>query len=109
MKLAIVGSRHITDIILEGYIAEYPDEIVSGGAKGIDTLAREYAQRHGIPLTEYLPDYERYGRSAPIIRNKKIIEHADKVLAIWDGKSKGTLSSINFARKLGKEVTVIRI
>lgn len=109
MKLAIVGSRNITDINLESYIIEYPDEIISGGAKGIDTLAAEYARKHHIPLIEYLPDYKKYGRSAPIIRNRQIIEAADNVLALWDGVSRGTKNSIETARKLGKKVSLFII
>lgn len=104
MKLAIVGSRGISDIRLADYIKEIPSEIVSGGARGIDTLAADYAKANKITLTEFLPDYRKYGRSAPIIRNRQIIEAADKVLAIWDGKSRGTQNSISLARKLDKEV-----
>ena len=107
MKLAIVGSRNICDIDISKYILEKPSEIISGGAKGIDTLAAQYAKRNGIPLTEFLPDYEKYGRAAPIVRNKQIVSSADVVLALWDGKSRGTLSSINYAKKLGKIVNII--
>ena len=45
-------------------------EIVSGGAKGVDSLAREYAERKGIKLTEFIPEYKSYGRAAPIVRNR---------------------------------------
>ena len=64
MKIAIIGSRglHVND--LERYLPENVTEIVSGGARGIDSDARAYAQAHGIPLKEFLPDYERFGRSA---------------------------------------------
>ena len=107
MKLAIVGSRNLTDIELDPYIPEDVSEIVSGGAVGIDTLARDYALRKGVKLTEFLPQYERYGRAAPIKRNAEIAAYADEVLAIWDGKSKGTASTIHFFQKLGKKTTVI--
>ena len=107
MKLAIVGSRTISDINLSDYITEKPDTIISGGARGIDTLAAEYARQNGIELIEYIPNYNKYGRSAPIIRNRQIIEACDKVLAIWDGQSHGTLNSINLAKKLGKKLVVI--
>lgn len=107
MKLAIVGSRGITDIRLSEYITERPEMIISGGAKGIDTLAAIYARENNIPLKEFLPEYSKYGRSAPIIRNKQIVEAADMVMAFWDGKSKGTLSSINLAKKLGKSLLII--
>lgn len=109
MKLAIIGSRTICNINIDDYIAEMPTEIISGGAKGIDTLAADYARKNKIPLTEFLPDYEKYGKAAPIIRNRLIIQNTDKVLAFWNGKSKGTLSSINIARKTGKPIQIIKI
>ena len=106
MKIAIVGSRNVTVENLEQYVSE-GDEIVSGGAKGVDRCAAEYAKRNGLPLTEFLPAYERYGRAAPIVRNREIVAYADKVLAFWDGKSKGTLSVIQYAKKIGKPCEVI--
>ena len=90
MKIAIVGSRSITADIPENCIPENTTEIFSGGAKGIDTSAREYARKHHIFLTDILPEYDLYGRTAPLIRNDLIISLADKVIIFWDGKSKGT-------------------
>ena len=82
-------------------------EIVSGGAKGIDHLAAEYAQKHGLKLTEFLPQYARYGKAAPILRNKEIIDYADQIIAFGDGTSKGTFSVIQYAKKCGKPCSVI--
>ena len=72
MKIAVVGSRSITIPIndISMYISD-ADEIVSGGAVGVDSCAADYAKRNGLKLTEFLPQYERYGRAAPSIRNKK--------------------------------------
>ena len=106
MKVAIVGSRSITEINIEKYISEC-DEIVSGGAQGVDACAAEYANKNGIKLTEFLPQYSRYGRAAPIIRNKKIVDYADKIILFWDGKSKGTLSVIKYAEKICKPCDII--
>ncbi len=72
---------------------------MSGGAKGVDTSARKYAKEKGVKLTEYLPEYEKYGRSAPLKRNITIIEYADAVLAFWDGQSRGTKFVIDNCRK----------
>ena len=109
MKLAIIGSRGLTDIDIEKYIPEGVCEIVSGGAKGVDTLAREYAVKHGFLLTEFLPEYGKYRRNAPLVRNEKIIGYADEVLAFWDGKSRGTRFTIEKCREMGKKVTVITL
>ena len=106
MKVAVIGSRSITAPDLGMYISD-EDEIVSGGAVGIDTCAAEYAKKKGLKLTEFLPEYERYGRAAPIVRNKQIVDYADKVFAFWDGKSKGTLSVIKYAEKTGRPCEII--
>lgn len=84
MKIAIIGSRNIRVCNIEDHAAD-ADEIVSGGARGVDSCAAEYARARGIILTEFLPEYDIYGRGAPIVRNKKIVDYADKVVAFWDG------------------------
>lgn len=99
MKVAIIGSRNLGVIGLENFLPENVTEIISGGAKGVDTCAREYAQSHNIPLKEFLPDYSRFGRSAPLKRNLEIIAYADFVLAFWDGKSHGTKYVIDNCKK----------
>ena len=109
MKVAVIGSRGLAVDNLGDYLPEGTDEIVSGGAKGIDTCAAEFARANNIKLTEFLPDYKRFGRGAPLKRNITIIEYADTVLAFWDGKSKGTAFVIDSAKKLGKEIRVIEL
>lgn len=107
MKIAIVGSRDLVVDGLEKYLPDGVEEIVSGGAKGIDSCAREYALRNNIKLTEFLPDYKRYGgRAAPLKRNLQIAEYADMVIAFWDGVSTGTKYTIDEARKRGKKAEV---
>ena len=106
MKVAVIGSRGLSVSDLGKYLPENTTEIVSGGAKGVDTSAREYAKSNGIKLTEFLPEYTRFGRSAPLKRNISIIEYADIVLAFWDGKSRGTKFVIDNCRRLGVEVRV---
>jgi len=107
MKLAVIGSRSLCDIAIDAYIPQNVSEIVSGGAKGIDLLAKDYANKKGIVYTEFLPNYNLYGRGAPIKRNEEIARYADECIAFWDGKSKGTDYTIKFFKKLGKKVTVI--
>ena len=106
MKIAVVGSRDVTVTDIGRYISGC-SEIVSGGAVGVDSCAAEYAKENGIKLTVFLPQYERYGRAAPIIRNKAIVDHADKIIAFWNGSSKGTLSVIKYAEKTGKPCEVV--
>lgn len=106
MKVAIIGSRNLGVIGLENFLPKNVTEIVSGGARGVDTCAREYAQAHGIKLTEFLPEYTRYGRSAPLKRNLEIIAYADLVLAFWDGKSHGTKYVIDNCKKQGVPIRV---
>lgn len=106
MKIAVIGSRNLIVTDLERYLPDGVTEIVSGGARGIDTCAREYANAHGIKLTEFLPEYEKYGRTAPLKRNLQIIDYADAVLAFWDGKSRGTKFVIDHCRAQNKPVRI---
>ena len=107
MKVAVIGSRGLSVENLGEYLPKDTTEIISGGARGVDTSARIYAQQNGIKLTEYLPDYKKYpGKIAPLKRNIQIIKAADLVLAFWDGKSRGTKFVIDNCRKIGKNVIV---
>ncbi len=107
MRLAIIGSRDCPHIDITPFLPFIPSAVVSGGARGVDTYAREYAVNNNIPLVEYLPKYEEYGRKAPILRNIQIVENCDFLLAFWDGKSKGTKFTIDFARKKGIPFKVV--
>lgn len=106
MRVAVVGSRSLTVSDLGTYLPEGTTEIVSGGAQGVDHCAREYAQVHGLKLTEFLPEYERYGRGAPLKRNLRIIDYADIVIAFWDGMSRGTNYVIKQCVQRDKKIMV---
>ena len=107
MKVAVVGSRGLSVSNLGDYLPKETTEIISGGARGVDTSARDYANANGIKLTEFLPDYEKYpGKIAPLKRNILIIEAADLVLAFWDGKSRGTKFVIDKCHEMGKSLIV---
>ena len=108
MKVAIIGSRNLTVDNLEKYLPAGVTEIVSGAARGIDTCAREYAIKNGLKLTEFLPEYNKYGRSAPLKRNLLIIDYADEVIAFWDGVSHGTKYVIDNCKLKNKKVTVFK-
>ena len=106
MKVAVIGSRSLFVRDLSKYLPEGTTELVSGGARGVDTSAREYARANGLPIKEFLPDYATLGKGAPLQRNLLIIEYADVVLAFWDGKSRGTKFVIDNCKKMGKPVKV---
>jgi len=109
MKIAVVGSRGFKDWgLLRLVMSEYnPSEIISGGAIGADSMAAAWAREKGIPLKEILPDYNRYGRAAPIRRNDLIVDAAEMVIAFWDGKSKGTKYIMDYAEKGGKYLRLV--
>lgn len=109
MKLAVIGSRTCPPIDIAAHLKYIPDTIVSGGAKGADTYAREFALKHNLQLIEFLPDYEQYGRTAPLIRNKLIVEECDCLIAFWDGKSRGTKYTLDLAEKMGKPTKIVMI
>ncbi len=110
MLVAVVGSRkapaNAVELICEN-MPSYATGIVSGGAVGIDTAAKEAANRLGLPIEEFLPDYAQYGKRAPLVRNERIIERADLVLAFWDGQSHGTRHVIAECLNRGKRVIYI--
>lgn len=111
MKLAVVGSRKFSDYELlkkELEKEEDVEEIVSGGAKGADTLSEWYAAEKDLPMKIFRPDWDQYGKRAGFVRNKEIVENCDKLIAFWDGESRGTSHSIYMARNLGKEVRIVR-
>lgn len=108
MRLAIIGSRSFTDIDLAErvFVSFFPKGkvslIVSGGARGADLIGRELSKKHSIELLEFIPDWGALGKSAGFIRNRKIIESSDMVLAFHDGQSRGTQNSLDVARELKK-------
>ena len=106
MIVAIIGSRSLSVDSFEKYVGG-DDVIISGGADGIDQCAVSYAIKNGIAYEEILPDYKKYGKAAPIIRNKEIVRRADKIIAFWDGKSRGTLFTVNYAKGLGVPCEII--
>jgi uncharacterized phage-like protein YoqJ len=145
MKFAITGSRNFNDYnqvkqALEQHIfsRDDVDEIIFGGARGVDTVALRCASElkkqlnKAVTLTVIVPfridDQPKEAIKAIqecadkvvelglprskfgfLKRNKKMVESADRVLAFWDGKDGGTGNTIDLAKKLKKEVTIVRI
>ncbi|MFP3043271.1 DUF2493 domain-containing protein [Treponema primitia] len=109
MKLAIIGSRTIEILNLDNYIKEKPDCIISGGAKGVDTIAWQWAVDNRIEIIVHRPDYNKDGKEAAWRRNDIIINEADKIVAFWNGKSTGTKYVIDNALRLRKNIEIIFI
>ena len=106
MKVAVIGSRTITNADIGRFIPPDTELIISGGAVGIDTLAEKYADKKGIKKKILFPDYELYGKSAPLIRDRMIVDLADLVIAIWDGSSPGTEYTISYAKRMGVPIEI---
>lgn len=111
MKVAIVGSRGyypLSDVV--EFVAALPadTEIVSGGARGVDRTAEKAARSRGLEVLIIKPEWKRLGRTAGFMRNHDIIESADRVVAFWDGSSKGTAHAIELAWQAGKPCEVRR-
>lgn len=103
MKVIVAGGRDITNfnlveeaISVSGFEVS---EVVSGKAKGVDTLGEVWALKHNVPVGAFPADWNAHGRSAGPIRNRQMAEYADALIAIWDGESKGTANMIQQARK----------
>ena len=113
LRVIIAGGRDIHDYnLVKEAIAEcqFPiATVVSGGAKGVDAMGEQYAEEMNLKLNIYPADWETHGRAAGPIRNRKMAENADALIAIWDGKSRGTKNMIETATKLGLLVYVKRI
>ena len=124
MKLAIIGSRDYTnyeqlcDVMRNHYglycgerdLWEYRvKEIISGGAKGADSLAARWAKEEGVKLTEHIPEWDRLGKGAGFVRNQTIIDQCDEVLCFWNGESRGTRDSIKKAHAARKDTLIIYV
>lgn len=113
MRTIIAGSRNITDYkylynIMESINIGWITVIISGGAKGVDSLGIRYAKDNRLPYEIYTPDWNKYGKKAGIIRNCEMGDVADALIAIWDGESRGTKHMINYAMNL-KRVSKIYV
>jgi len=110
MKVIIAGSRSITDLQkVEDAVKQSGfslAEVVSGEAKGVDSLAMTYAKDNGISIKGFPAQWGRYGRSAGAIRNKEMAQYADALIAIWDGESLGTAHMIQQGHAFGLQVYI---
>lgn len=112
MKLAIVGSRTFNDYnLLIKFIEKHYDTseittIISGAARGADSLGRQYAIENGYELIEFPADWKKYGKRAGFIRNVDIIKNCDECVCFWDGQSNGTKHDIELCEQMKKPYKV---
>lgn len=111
-KVGIIGSREYPHLgRVHNYVSTLPEGtvIVSGGARGVDKTAEDAADARGLEKIVHLvtkAEWGQYGKAAGPMRNARIVEDADMIVAFWDGESTGTLDSIKKAVKLGKKVVI---
>ena len=108
MRVAVIGSRSLT-IDISKYIPAGATEIITGGAEGIDMLAERYADEHRISKHIIRPDYGKHGKAAPLVRNQRIVNLADIIVAFWDGESGGTAFTVKYARQVRKPLKIYKI
>ncbi len=113
MKVAIIGSRNFNNYdFLKQIMSIYKSKItlvVSGGARGADSLGEQWARENNIKTLIFPADWTQYGKKAGFIRNEDIIKNCDCAVAFWDGKSPGTSHSISLCRKYNKPCKIIQI
>ena len=111
-KVIIAGGRDFNDYdLLERYcnhiLKNYDDvEIVSGGARGADSLGERYAIKYNKKIHKIIPDWDLHGKSAGYKRNAEMGNYADALIAFWDNESKGTKHMIDIANSLNLKVRV---
>lgn len=109
MRVAIVGTRDYANLAeVASYVMNLPPDVtvVSGGARGVDQAAIEAATMRGLATQVILPDWNKYGKSAGIIRNGLLFDQCAAVVAFWDGTSRGTYNMIQRCREAKKPLTI---
>src|SRR4051812_33487114 len=111
MKVIIAGSREIQDINVDAAMTasgfrDSVQEVVSGGAMGANRAGEAWAALSHIPVKVFPADWARYGKTSDIKRNQQMVEYADALVLIWNGKSTGIRSLRDTALRHGLEVYV---
>ena len=115
MKLMVCGSRNIIDVEwifqqINICVSEnnFKDIIlVEGEARGVDTIARTWAERHGYEVEKHPADWKTHGKAAGFIRNELMVKACDFCLILWDGQSHGTMNSLSHCKRLGKPYKLV--
>lgn len=111
MQVAVIGSRGFNDyeLVVRTLSNLHITLLISGSAKGADSLGERYANENNIETLIFKPDWEKHGKAAGMIRNTDIVNNSELIVAFWDQTSKGTKDSIDKAKKLGKKIVVINV
>lgn len=107
-RVIVAGGRDFADkdrlwYVLNAVLSA-TDVVVSGVAKGADSLALEYARKRGLAVEEFPADWQGQGKAAGVIRNQAMAWKADVLIAFWDGKSRGTKDMIERACRAKLEI-----
>lgn len=117
-KVIVSGSRNFNDTVfiykkLDELLQQYKEfnevEIVEGGCRGVDLIAKQYAIDNNLSYKEFPADWNRYGKSAGMISNSDMAQYADALIAFYDGKSRGTGGMIRIAKGKGLPVHIVNI
>ena len=110
MKTIIAGSREFNNLnmVIEKMKEHIITLVISGHARGADMLGEIAANRLGIPVQMFPADWQTYGKRAGYLRNEVMAEHADALIAFWDGRSSGTKHMIDIAKRKGLQVTIYK-
>lgn len=112
MKVGIIGSRNFNrvDILIDSLnLLRLPDNsiIVSGGARGADSMGEQWAKSNSFQTLIFPANWDKYGKRAGFLRNEDIIKNSDIVVAFWDGVSNGTRHSLGLAKKYKKPTFIV--
>jgi len=112
LKCIIAGSRDITDYDLICQAIQTfglkITEVVCGMARGVDLLGKRWADENKVPVKEFPADWNKYGRSAGMIRNEEMATYADALILVWDGKSRGSKNMLKMAKKYDLNILEIK-
>ena len=123
LRVIIAGSRDFNDykllkksaieIITKKTMLPDLTRIISGGARGADTLGERFANEMGLEISRFIPDWDGLGKRAGYVRNAEMAKFAVEddndgmLIAFWDGQSRGTKHMIDLAKRYGLEVHVV--
>ena len=113
VRIIVAGSRDFNDYellkekldLVKEAIGEF--EVVSGKARGADSLGERYARENDLPIAEFPADWDKHGKSAGYKRNAEMADYAEGCIVFWDGISKGTQHMINLAKEKELNLAIV--